>query len=567
MPLHPMLLRQLERAECEPEHLPTSMEAYHDVLNAVSRAYTEADQERYLLRRSQELASRELETTYLTLLDAQRLAGLGNWHFDITKDEGEWSDGCIRIFGLTNYTSLTPSYSRFLQCIYPKDRANFMNTVAKTLERGESFETEFRVLTESKDIRWVQTNVQPSGTAQNDCGQIRGTIMDITKHKQLEEQLMQSQKMEAIGTLVGGIAHDFNNILAAMQGSVYLAKRSLDNKNAIMNTLQNVDQLSNRAADMVSQLLTFARKGIVTMKALSLNAFLDDSLKLTTNILPENIESTFDTCHEKLVIRGDVTQLQQLLLNLFNNAGHAVSKVESPKVKCSLDVFTATNHFLQTHDHVSGTHFAKITVQDNGCGINDAYLNKIFEPFFTTKEVGEGTGLGLAMAYGSIRTHGGTIEVDTKLGEGTSFHVYLPLINAEIRAQQDVQVNPVSGNQEMILLVDDEVSMRETIGEVIRTMGYQVIEASDGQEALNLFKEKQHDIALVISDIVMPKLGGIDAVEQMRGYNINLPIILMTGYDKNQHEMLSKLNHHTMVLSKPFSFDILSQNVRSMIEV
>jgi len=390
---------------------------------------------------------------------------------------------------------------------------------------------------------------------------------DMTEYKRLEDQFIQSQKMEAIGTLVGGIAHDFNNMLAAIQGNIYLAKTELQSEAKVDGRLENITLLSQRAAEMVSQLLTFARKDRVRMEAFSLNVFMKEGFKLARNAIPENIEHICDTCPEELIIKGDVTQLQQALMNLLNNACHAVGGVVNPQVVCILRPYAANDTFVRNHPELSDMHFARLSVSDNGCGITNEHLNKVFEPFFTTKGVGEGTGLGLAMVHGAIQTHGGAVEVETEPGKGTTFHVYLPLVNAEkIRVRVESHVI-VPGRQETVLLVDDEASMRETIGEVLKSMGYNVIEACDGENALKLFEKNQDSVDLVLSDIVMPRMNGTEAVKKMRLINNKLPVVLVTGYDRSQAVDLTDNIDGAVILSKPFSFEMLSQTLRSLLEV
>jgi len=388
---------------------------------------------------------------------------------------------------------------------------------------------------------------------------------DMTEYKKLEEQFIQSQKMEAIGRLVGGIAHDFNNMLAAMQGNLYLAKTETQGESRVSERLDNIGLLSQRAADMVAQLLTFARKDRVSMQAFSLNNFMKDGFELARNAIPENVEHICDVCSEELVVKGDATQLQQALMNLLNNASHAVSSVKRPRIKCALSHFIANHAFVREHADLVGVSFARLSVSDNGCGISDAHMNKVFEPFFTTKSVGEGTGLGLAMVHGAIQTHGGVVEVESEVGKGTDFHVYLPLDDAETMPIEEQVQEAVRGQHETVLLVDDEPTMRETVGEVLTSMGYTVLEAADGDQALQLFKEKQQDIDLVISDIVMPVMGGIEAVQQMRLLNGSLPVVLMTGYDKNQSVASTDQIDGAVVLSKPFSFDLLSHTLRTLL--
>ncbi len=390
---------------------------------------------------------------------------------------------------------------------------------------------------------------------------------DITKEKELEEKLLQSQKMEAIGTLVGGIAHDFNNMLAAIQGNIYLAKTSLSNEPAIAARIENIETLSERAADIVHQLLTFARKGNVSMNPIALNTFISTAYKLASNVLPENIEQTCNTCEKELIISGDSTQLQQVLLNLLNNASHAVTGVDGPRIICSLNHYIASNEFLSLHPELFSTQFARLTIEDNGCGIRHDFLHKVFEPFFTTKDVGEGTGLGLAMVYGSIQTHGGAVEVDSEPGVGTTFHIYLPLINTEAVEPLKDKDESTPGNKEIILVIDDEIDMRKIISEVLTSLNYRAIEASDGMEGLQIFEEMHKDIALVISDIVMPNLGGVETAKKMRAINAQLPVILMTGYDRKDTLLKDNKLDGFVVLSKPFSFETLSRSIRSLLEL
>jgi len=387
---------------------------------------------------------------------------------------------------------------------------------------------------------------------------------DMTQYKKLEDQFLQAQKMEAIGTLVGGIAHDFNNMLAAIQGNVYLSRLKLKDQPEVVEKLDNIELLDMRAADMVKQLLTFARKDRVEMHALALKPFIKEAYKLAKTAIPENIELVCDTCPEGLIINGDATQLQQALMNLLNNARDAVSDVEHPKISCRLRPFESTDEFHKNHPELNDVRFAELIIRDNGSGISSDLISKIFEPFFTTKGIGEGTGLGLAMVYGAIQSHGGMIEAKSVVGEGTSFYIYLPLKEDAEDLEIDESVI-TQGHGETILLVDDEESMRNTTVEVLESLGYKVLSARDGEEALQIFIAHQNIISLVITDIVMPKVGGVDLAKSIRKFANNTPIIFATGYDKGQAIAAEDQVDLSVIISKPFSFEILSQLIRRML--
>jgi len=389
---------------------------------------------------------------------------------------------------------------------------------------------------------------------------------DMTEYQILEEKFQQAQKMETIGTLVGGIAHDFNNMLAGITGNVFLAKRKVDNVNLVIEKLNNVESLSNRAADMIRQMLIFARKDTVRMNTVAIVPFFTEALKLAQSGIPANINLTHKVSAQDLLINGDSTQLQQLIMNLLNNARDAVADVSGPTINFLLESFTANASFKKRHPEFKTENLIRLTISDNGCGIPHAKQGKIFDPFFTTKPVGEGTGLGLSMIFGVVQRHSGVIELESEEGKGTTFHIYLPLKEQEVEIISQKTTEAIQGQGETILLVDDEEAMRSAVSEVLKSLGYKVLEAADGDEGLNLFNTNLNDIDLVITDIVMPKRGGGELSKAVRQLDRNIPIIFATGYDKDQ--VLGGDIHleNSFVITKPFAFNKLSQLIRTLIE-
>ncbi|MDX8406534.1 MAG: ABC transporter substrate-binding protein [Mariprofundus sp.] len=390
---------------------------------------------------------------------------------------------------------------------------------------------------------------------------------DLSQLQQLEDQFHQAQKMESIGTLVGGIAHDFNNILAAMQGNLYLAGQMLAQHSPIADKLNNVEQLGSRAADMIQQLLTFARKGIVSMQTVQLNDFIQEAYSLAGRTIPEDIESRCEICAEPLFVKADATQLQQILLNLLNNARSAVQGCASPCIDCRLDLYMADDAFKDAHPELKGDSFAHICVRDNGCGIPEAIREKIFEPFFTTKAVGEGTGLGLSMVYGAVQTHAGAIGVESEISVGTAFHLYLPLTTDMKSVTQGHDEGVITGHGESILLVDDDTNMREVTREVLESLNYRVTIAENGQQALALVSKRLHYFDVIITDIVMPMMNGDKMAHEIRQLNDSIPIIFCSGYDREQHFNTAEALPASLFLHKPFAIKKLSQSLHALLSL
>ncbi len=433
----------------------------------------------------------------------------------------------------------------------------------QTISKGEIWNS--KLIDQRKDGSHYPAimSIFPIFNEEGEITHYAGIQQDMTEHQLLEEQFRQSQKMEALGTLVGGIAHDFNNMLAGMTGNIYLAKRHAREHPEILKKLVNVEHLSFRAANMIQQLLTFARKERVSMKHIPFTAFIKETLKLLHSSVPENIVFSQDICTDRLIINGDGTMIHQILLNLINNACDALEWRSNPCIHITLETIQIDKALSKKHAGYASGSYAHLSVKDNGSGIPKDNIEHLFEPFFSTKDPGKGTGLGLAMVFGAVESHHGHIEVESIEDEGTDIHIYLPLIHSE--AGDDLlhpeEQTGDTGEGETILLVDDQSEVRNTGREVLESLNYRILIASNGAESVEIYKENAESIDLVIMDIVMPVMNGDEAVRHIRAINADVKVIFSTGYDKDMQSELAE----EVVVNKPFNVIQMSQMMRKML--
>ncbi len=481
-----------------------------------------------------------------------------------------------------SYVYVSPSIQNILECsedVFIQHHAEYVTQHPCNQEAYKLFQLAVQGLEQKAypvqlqygdaSPRELECSEHPVWNAQGVVIAVEGIAHDVTAYKDLKRQFLQAQKMEAVGALVGGIAHDFNNMLAGIVGNIYLAKRSISQgaSEKAVEKLDSVEVLSQQAAAMVSRLLGFSRKGVQHTTQCSLNAFVKEALKLARVTIPENIQVASHIASEELLIQADVVQLQQVLLNLLNNARDALEAVSSPSITISVSPFVATPSFIDKHEGIQTTRFAQLMVCDNGAGISEEHLAHVFEPFFTTKGVGKGTGLGLSMVRSAIEQHHGVMEVERVADGGTAFYVYLPCV--ELAAQiSPLQRNRtiVQGHGEVILLADDDMHVRSTTAQVLESFNYRVLQAEHGMEAWEILQKHDAHIDMLVLDVVMPELSGLDLAKKVRARDEALPILLMTGYDKN-HAMLDEAEQdHIEVLMKPIPFHILSQSVRRLLD-
>ena len=388
----------------------------------------------------------------------------------------------------------------------------------------------------------------------------------MEKSQLLEAQFIQAQKMEAIGTLVGGVAHEFNNMLAGITGNAFLARGEVKGHPKAVERLNTIENISFGAAEMIQHMLTFARKGVVRMAPVCLNTVIDETIKFVGPSLPSSIAVEIDAGDDECLVRGDTNLLQHLLVNLINNARDAIEGKQEPKIRIRVRRFDADRAWLTRHPDLPGHAFACLYIHDNGCGFGADERHRIFDPFYTTKEVGKGTGLGLSMVYGAVQTHHGAIEVDSSREAGTEFRIYLPLLK-EIPSRPPVApaVKPLGGHGESILLVDDDRQVLDTSRQVLQKLGFNVLVAMDGLQAVEQVKRHDH-IALTVMDLVMPRLGGVEAMHRIREIRPSMKVVFVTGYDIDEQLKMTLDASGETALSKPYHVEDLARKIRSLLE-
>jgi len=387
-----------------------------------------------------------------------------------------------------------------------------------------------------------------------------GVARDISDRKRLETQLRHAQKMEAIGTLAGGIAHDFNNLLMGVQGYASLMLLKTDREHPHYKNLNNIEQLVQNGADLTKQLLGFARDGKYDVKSTNMNEIARDTIRMFGRTKKEI--SIYEEYEEAIwPVEADQGQLQQVLLNIFVNAGQAMPG--------GGDLTLVTkNVILATQDaKVFGlppARYVRTSVSDTGVGIDQGTRQRIFEPFFTTKEFGQGTGLGLASAYGIIQNHQGTIAVDSQVGEGTTFHIYLPASEKVIRDEKPFFEYDHNG-PETVLLVDDEDFILKVGSQILQELGYTVLTAGSGREALEIYTANRDKIDVVVLDMIMPGMGGGETYDSIKTLKLDVKVLLSSGYSIMGEASAILHRGCQGFIQKPFTVKSFSEKLREIL--
>jgi len=434
------------------------------------------------------------------------------------------------------------------------------------LEAGESTLHETSVPLEGAR-KWLQTVLVPLRNPQGQIHGIAGFARDITDRihaeetkVRLEAQLRQAQKMEAIGTLAGGIAHDFNNILGAIAAFAELARIDTADRPEAQENLGHVIRAAGRARELIAQILTFSRHQRQERKPVELQPVLREALRLLRSILPATIEIATNIREDAPRVLAEPTQVHQILMNLCANAAHAM-RGRPGKLEVDLEPWQADEHFAERYAAAPRQLYARLTVSDTGHGMDEGTVKRIFDPFFTTKAAEEGTGLGLAVVYGIVREHEGVIEVASTPGRGSVFRIYFPALSTEVTESQTVTAQTHRGHGERILYVDDEDSLCRAVPKMLTRLGYRPEASNSPEKALELFRAQPEAFDLLITDLTMPKMNGVDLATEIMALRPGLPVLLATGYSGAfTPEMVRSLGIYDVVM-KPITMAVLAEAV------
>jgi len=453
----------------------------------------------------------------------------------------------------------TPVFGR----LHPEDLEMVSNAIQESARTLNTFYCEFRVILPRQGLRWRWSQAQPERT--EDGGTLwHGIISDISDRKQMESQLQQSQKMEAIGTLAGGIAHDFNNILAIILGNAELASDDVPDSNPASEHLKEIHLASLRAKDMIHQLLAFSRKSDEESKPIDIAPITKESMKMLRSSIPTSVEFKQHISDNACNVMCDAAQINQIVMNLVINAAHAMSE------KGGLLEMTLENIILQEEkicfDWVlSPGPYVRLRMRDTGEGIEPEIMERIFDPYYTTKEVGKGTGMGLSVIHGIVKKHGGGIRVDSELGKGTVFEIYFPALEETAEEEKEPE-GEIKGGSERILFVDDEESMVNLNRQHLERLGYDVKSTTKPLEALEWFRADPDQFDVIITDMNMPRMTGDRLAAEVLEIRPHMPVILCTGYSERMSAKKAEALGVSKYIEKPIALRNLASSLREVLE-
>jgi signal transduction histidine kinase/ABC-type amino acid transport substrate-binding protein/CheY-like chemotaxis protein len=513
-----------------------------------------------LLKREVNRRTAALKTEKLRLKEAEAIAGLGHWEHNLETGKTLWSEETFRILGQSSGT--TPSMEIFYSLVHPDDRERVESAVTRSVKDGTTAIEDLQLNLDSIE-KYVHFQCRTANGAPKDSKLLIGILQDITERVRIEETLYQSEKMQALGQLAGGVAHDFNNMLAGISGATELLGYELPKDSELHEYQSMILRSTRRAAALTQKLLSFSRRQPMTPDQLDLHQLITETSSLLAVSIDPRIEIKLQLRAEQSGILGDASLLQNALLNLGINAAHAMPNGGTLNIHTAEAELDSAFCESSSFDLTPGT-YLEIEISDTGCGMTHETIKRIFDPFFTTKERGKGTGLGLATVLGTLQQHGGSINVHSEIGAGSTFNIFLPLNDTMPPSSTNGSSALIYG-QGTILFVDDDDILRITVTATLNDLGYTVLIAENGKVGVEMYRKNKKKIDLVLLDMIMPVMNGYDCFKAIRSINRNANILLSSGFSQQDDvdEMLKE--GLCGVIQKPYLSATLSQVVHDAI--
>ncbi|MDF7809055.1 transporter substrate-binding domain-containing protein [Pontiellaceae bacterium B12219] len=515
------------------------------------------------LKREVKRRTLALEAEQMLLKKAETIASLGHWKLDLKTEQTRFSEEIYNILGL-NPAKTTPTKELFKELAHPDDEALVRQISRQAIEERIPVAEDFRLLLHDNTVKHVHLQCQHIRNENGEPVHLIGILQDVTERIQMEESLHQSEKLQAVGRLAGGIAHDFNNMLGGISGATELLGMRIQDDPEALEYHDMVLKTTKRAAKLTRNLLSFSRKQPLAARVIDIHQLILESVNLLKSSIDKRTRIELQLDAKSSSVIGDASLLQNAILNIGINCAHAMPSGGIIRIKTELNQLEHAEFQCGKFDIAPGT-FLKITISDTGCGMSHQTQSRVFEPFFTTKDLGKGTGLGLATVFGTVQQHQGAIDFTSVIDSGTSFHIYLPLTNEQTDGT-NTTVNIYMG-KDTLLLVDDDPTVLKTTKEILTKLGYEVLCAENGADALQAYREKHELIKLVILDVVMPVMNGKDCFQALRQINPDIRILISTGFSTeiDVEDMLSA--GRCDLLHKPYLTPTLSQAVHDALHL
>ena len=473
-----------------------------------------------------------------------------------------WNRGAERLYGYTKEEAL----GKHVSLLYPGEQYDvFRKEIMPKAQMAGGYEGEMRMVRKSGDEIFVHLSISLLTDGSGAVTGVIGSLIDITEHRKLEEQLRHAHKMQAIGQLAGGIAHDFNNVLTAILGYASLLQMRLKDNPTMKGYVDQIFAASDKAASLTQSLLLFGRKQIVSLSPVDVNKIIRKGEKLLSRLISEDVDLRTELFDRDLTVLADAVQVEQILMNLATKARDAMP--QGGILTIGTDVVQLDNKFVQGHGYGKAGSYALITVSDTGMGMKRETVERIFEPFYTTKEAGRGTGLGLSIVYGIVKQHNGYVTVDSTPRKGTSFKIYIPLTKQAVNRTEAEQVLPLlERGGETILIAEDSPEVRKLASEILRQFGYTVIEAENGEDAIDKFRKAKENIRLILLDVVMPKVNGKEVYEEVSRIDPDVKVLFTSGYTADIISTKGIKARGANFIEKPMRAQALLGKVREILD-